>query len=153
NHHHHLSSSAANLLSDPFDKIAKVSDPGFLEKLVLVGLDPTTAILEIGLLGPFLFAFGFLFILIIVMCWYPKLPVEKFLYVIAYASTEPSHCLFRQGSSYHHCVELTSLLLSGLVCLVSLMKSWLAHKVSLFSYLSRFRICNVLNEFRCSLKK
>ncbi|GFQ06123.1 hypothetical protein PHJA_002756300 [Phtheirospermum japonicum] len=23
------------------------------------------------------------------MCWYPKLPVEKFLYVIAYGSTEP----------------------------------------------------------------
>ncbi|GFP98468.1 hypothetical protein PHJA_001990700 [Phtheirospermum japonicum] len=89
NHHHHLSSSAANLPSDPFDKIAKISDPRFLEKLVLVDLDPATAKLAIGLLGPFLSAFGFLFILRIVMSWYPKLPVEKFPYVIAYAPTEP----------------------------------------------------------------
>ncbi|KAK4280083.1 hypothetical protein QN277_011754 [Acacia crassicarpa] len=57
--------------------------------LVLADLDPATAKLAIGFLGPFLSAFGFLFILRIVMSWYPKLPVGKFPYVIAYAPTEP----------------------------------------------------------------
>ncbi|KAL3639535.1 hypothetical protein CASFOL_017442 [Castilleja foliolosa] len=85
-HNHHLSSSAANLSSDHFDKIIKISNLG---NLVLVDLDPATAKLAIGLLGPFLSAFGFLFVLRIVMSWYPKLPVEKFPYVIAYAPTEP----------------------------------------------------------------
>ncbi|CAA2969190.1 protein COFACTOR ASSEMBLY OF COMPLEX C SUBUNIT B CCB3, chloroplastic-like [Olea europaea var. sylvestris] len=59
------------------------------ENLVLMDLDPATAKLAIGVLGPFLSAFGFLFILRIVMSWYPKLPVEKIPYVIAYAPTEP----------------------------------------------------------------
>ncbi|CAA0820886.1 cofactor assembly- complex C (B6F [Striga hermonthica] len=57
--------------------------------LALAELDPATAKLAIGLLGPFLSAFGFLFIVRIVMSWYPKLPVEKFPYAIAYAPTEP----------------------------------------------------------------
>ncbi|KAF7820361.1 protein COFACTOR ASSEMBLY OF COMPLEX C SUBUNIT B CCB3, chloroplastic [Senna tora] len=61
----------------------------FATKLVLADLDPATAKLAIGFLGPFLSAFGFLFILRIVMSWYPKLPVGKFPYVIAYAPTEP----------------------------------------------------------------
>ncbi|KAL7000606.1 hypothetical protein U1Q18_001758 [Sarracenia purpurea var. burkii] len=61
----------------------------FMQRLVLVDLDPATAKLAIGLLGPFLSAFGFLFIIRIVMSWYPKLPVEKFPYVVAYAPTEP----------------------------------------------------------------
>ncbi|CAI9767323.1 unnamed protein product [Fraxinus pennsylvanica] len=61
----------------------------FMKNLVLIDLDPATAKLAIGFLGPFLSAFGFLFILRIVMSWYPKLPVEKFPYVIAYAPTEP----------------------------------------------------------------
>ncbi|KAL2459417.1 protein COFACTOR ASSEMBLY OF COMPLEX C SUBUNIT B CCB3 [Forsythia ovata] len=61
----------------------------FMENLVLMDLDPSTAKLAIGFLGPFLSAFGFLFIVRIVMSWYPKLPVEKFPYVIAYAPTEP----------------------------------------------------------------
>lgn len=55
----------------------------------LADIDPATAKLAIGILGPFLSAFGFLFILRIVMSWYPKLPVGKFPYVIAYAPTEP----------------------------------------------------------------
>ncbi|KAK4427193.1 protein COFACTOR ASSEMBLY OF COMPLEX C SUBUNIT B CCB3, chloroplastic [Sesamum alatum] len=52
-------------------------------------LDPNSVKLVIAFLGPFLSAFGFLFILRIVMSWYPKLPVDKFPYVIAYAPTEP----------------------------------------------------------------
>ncbi|XP_022775174.1 protein COFACTOR ASSEMBLY OF COMPLEX C SUBUNIT B CCB3, chloroplastic-like [Durio zibethinus] len=58
-------------------------------RLLLADLDAATAKLAIGILGPFLSAFAFLFILRIVMSWYPKLPVEKFPYVIAYAPTEP----------------------------------------------------------------
>ncbi|MED6122328.1 Protein COFACTOR ASSEMBLY OF COMPLEX C SUBUNIT B ccb3, chloroplastic [Stylosanthes scabra] len=61
----------------------------FMMRLVLADLDPATAKIAIGFLGPFLSAFGFLFILRIVMSWYPKLPVGKFPYVIAYAPTEP----------------------------------------------------------------
>ncbi|KAK6249827.1 hypothetical protein SCA6_003832 [Theobroma cacao] len=58
-------------------------------RLLLADLDPATAKLAISILGPFLSAFAFLFILRIVMSWYPKLPLEKFPYVIAYAPTEP----------------------------------------------------------------
>ncbi|XP_061345201.1 protein COFACTOR ASSEMBLY OF COMPLEX C SUBUNIT B CCB3, chloroplastic [Gastrolobium bilobum] len=61
----------------------------FMTRLVAADLDPGTAKLAIGFLGPFLSVFGFLFILRIVMSWYPKLPVGKFPYVIAYAPTEP----------------------------------------------------------------
>ncbi|XP_020231702.1 protein COFACTOR ASSEMBLY OF COMPLEX C SUBUNIT B CCB3, chloroplastic [Cajanus cajan] len=61
----------------------------FVTRLSLADLDPATAKLAIGFLGPFLSVFGFLFILRIVMSWYPKLPVGKFPYVIAYAPTEP----------------------------------------------------------------
>nr|DAD32648.1 TPA_asm: hypothetical protein HUJ06_011499 [Nelumbo nucifera] len=57
--------------------------------MVLADLDPSSAKLLIGILGPILPAFSFLFILRIVMSWYPKLPVGKFPYVIAYAPTEP----------------------------------------------------------------
>lgn len=57
--------------------------------LLLLDLDPATAKLAISFTGPFLSAFGFLFIVRIVMSWYPKLPVGKFPYVIAYAPTEP----------------------------------------------------------------
>lgn len=61
----------------------------FMTGLMLADIDPATAKLAIGFLGPFLSAFGFLFIVRIVMSWYPKLPVGKFPYVIAYAPTEP----------------------------------------------------------------
>ncbi|CAN4123802.1 unnamed protein product [Withania somnifera] len=60
-----------------------------VQRLMLLDLDPATAKLAISILGPFLSAFAFLFILRIVMSWYPKLPVGKFPYVIAYAPTEP----------------------------------------------------------------
>ena len=57
--------------------------------LLLTGLDPATAKAVIPFIGPFLSAFSFLFILRIVMSWYPKLPLGKFPYVLAYAPTEP----------------------------------------------------------------
>lgn len=53
----------------------------------MLDLDPLR--LGIAFLGPFLSAFGFLFILRIVMSWYPNLPVHRFPYVVAYAPTEP----------------------------------------------------------------
>lgn len=61
----------------------------FMHKLVVAELDPATAKLAIGFLGPFLSLFSFLFIARIVMSWYPKIPVGKFPYVLAYAPTEP----------------------------------------------------------------
>ncbi|KAL5721427.1 hypothetical protein ACHQM5_005077 [Ranunculus cassubicifolius] len=57
--------------------------------LALADLDPETAKLAIGILSPVFSAFSFLFIVRIVMSWYPKLPVGKFPYVLAYAPTEP----------------------------------------------------------------
>ncbi|KAJ4843213.1 Protein COFACTOR ASSEMBLY OF COMPLEX C SUBUNIT B ccb3, chloroplastic [Turnera subulata] len=60
-----------------------------IQGLMLADLDPATAKIAIGFLGPFLSAFAFLFVLRIVMSWYPRLPVGKFPYVIAYAPTEP----------------------------------------------------------------
>ncbi|KAM5566440.1 protein COFACTOR ASSEMBLY OF COMPLEX C SUBUNIT B CCB3, chloroplastic [Rosa sericea] len=61
----------------------------FMHKLVVADLDPATAKLAIAFLGPFLALFSFLFIVRIVMSWYPKIPVGKFPYVLAYAPTEP----------------------------------------------------------------
>ncbi|XP_057461160.1 protein COFACTOR ASSEMBLY OF COMPLEX C SUBUNIT B CCB3, chloroplastic-like [Actinidia eriantha] len=61
----------------------------FMQSLVPLDLDLATAQLVIRFLGPFLSALGFLFIVRIVISWYPKLPVEKFPYVMAYAPTEP----------------------------------------------------------------
>ncbi|KAL9229924.1 hypothetical protein vseg_005337 [Gypsophila vaccaria] len=59
------------------------------QTMVLLDLDPATAKLVIPFIGPFLSAFSFLFVLRIVMSWYPKLPVGKFPFVLAYAPTEP----------------------------------------------------------------
>ncbi|XP_061989520.1 protein COFACTOR ASSEMBLY OF COMPLEX C SUBUNIT B CCB3, chloroplastic-like [Rosa rugosa] len=61
----------------------------FMPKLVVADLDPATAKLAIAFLGPFLALFSFLFVVRIVMSWYPKIPVGKFPYVLAYAPTEP----------------------------------------------------------------
>ncbi|CAK9216247.1 unnamed protein product [Sphagnum troendelagicum] len=55
----------------------------------LADLDPDTAKLAIGILGPLFASFNLLFIVRIVMSWYPQLPVGKFPFVIAYAPTEP----------------------------------------------------------------
>ncbi|XP_050210016.1 protein COFACTOR ASSEMBLY OF COMPLEX C SUBUNIT B CCB3, chloroplastic [Mercurialis annua] len=64
-------------------------EANLIPSLMLADIDPATAKLAISFLGPFLSAFGFLFIVRIVMSWYPKIPVGKFPYVIAYAPTEP----------------------------------------------------------------
>ncbi|XP_026664495.2 LOW QUALITY PROTEIN: protein COFACTOR ASSEMBLY OF COMPLEX C SUBUNIT B CCB3, chloroplastic [Phoenix dactylifera] len=61
----------------------------YSQALVVADLDPSTVKLAIGITGPFFSAFGFLFVLRIVMSWYPKLPVGKFPYVIGIAPTEP----------------------------------------------------------------
>ncbi|XP_019076971.1 uncharacterized protein LOC100244373 isoform X2 [Vitis vinifera] len=79
-------------LTPPHANIAEDAyGSGFMHSLDLaeLELDPATAKLAIGFLGPFLSAFAFLFVIRIVMSWYPKLPVGKFPYVIAYAPTEP----------------------------------------------------------------
>ncbi|XP_048428795.1 LOW QUALITY PROTEIN: protein COFACTOR ASSEMBLY OF COMPLEX C SUBUNIT B CCB3, chloroplastic-like [Pyrus x bretschneideri] len=95
-------SPTALLSLKPFDDIDAVSnifriDPpstphnvsNLMHNLVVADLDPATAKLAIGFLGPFFSLFSFLFIIRIVMSWYPKLPVGKFPYVVAYAPTEP----------------------------------------------------------------
>jgi len=71
--------------------IPKTSDAtsNLIQRLMLADLDPAAAKSAVGILGPFLSAFSFLFILRIVMSWYPKLPVGKFPYVLVYAPTEP----------------------------------------------------------------
>ncbi|EYU42515.1 hypothetical protein ABFS82_09G027400 [Erythranthe guttata] len=82
--------SSASSINAPLDAItATIPQSKLLENLVLADLDPATAKVAIGLLGPFLSGFGFLFIARIVMSWYPKLPLEEFPYVLAYAPTEP----------------------------------------------------------------
>lgn len=55
----------------------------------LADLDPSVAKLLITILGPLFAVSTFLFIIRIVMSWYPQLPATKFPYVIAYAPTEP----------------------------------------------------------------
>ncbi|KHG12254.1 putative ycf19 [Gossypium arboreum] len=82
---------------------------------LLADLDPATAKLAIGILGPFLSAFAFLFILRIVMSWYPKLPVEKFPYVIAYAPTEPFLTATRKVIPPLGGVDVTPVVWFGLV--------------------------------------
>ena len=92
----------ASLSLEPFDahtvvEVLKIDPPGtsshavldFVQRLVVADLDPASAKIAIAFLGPFLSIFGFLFIVRIVMSWYPKLPVGKFPFVIAYAPTEP----------------------------------------------------------------
>lgn len=79
------------LMDGVVDRVGK-DHPNTIEggwTLIVAELDPATAKVAIGILGPFLSAFAFLFILRIIMSWYPKLPVGKFPYVIAYAPTEP----------------------------------------------------------------
>jgi len=77
--------------SDTFDisQSLHTAAVSYAQDLMIADLDPATAKTAIGILGPLLSAFGFLFILRIVMSWYPKLPVGKFPYVVAYAPTEP----------------------------------------------------------------
>lgn len=90
-----------------------------LRNISLADLDPGTAKLAIGILGPALSAFGFLFIVRIVMSWYPKLPVEKFPYVLAYAPTEPILVQTRKVIPPLAGVDVTPVVWFGLVSFLS----------------------------------
>lgn len=90
-----------------------------LHNMHLADLDPGTAKLAIGILGPALSAFGFLFILRIIMSWYPKLPVDKFPYVLAYAPTEPILVQTRKVIPPLAGVDVTPVVWFGLVSFLS----------------------------------
>ncbi|CAL8995352.1 unnamed protein product, partial [Prunus brigantina] len=90
------SGEPSHIITDAVSSILGIGMPdtshtlsNLMHKLVLADLDPATAKLAIGFLGPFFSLFSFLFIIRIVMSWYPKIPVGKFPYVVAYAPTEP----------------------------------------------------------------
>uniref|UniRef100_A0A0A9GL15 YGGT family protein n=1 Tax=Arundo donax TaxID=35708 RepID=A0A0A9GL15_ARUDO len=82
---------------------------------VLGDLDPATAKTVAGVAGPALSAFGFLFILRIVMSWYPRLPVTEFPYVLAYAPTEPFLAVTRKVIPPLGGVDVTPVVWFGLV--------------------------------------
>ncbi|KAJ0255047.1 Protein COFACTOR ASSEMBLY OF COMPLEX C SUBUNIT B CCB3 [Hirschfeldia incana] len=98
---------------------SKPISEAFLHSISLADLDPGTAKLAIGILGPALSAFGFLFILRIVMSWYPKLPVDKFPYVLAYAPTEPILVQTRKVIPPLAGVDVTPVVWFGLVSFLS----------------------------------
>lgn len=83
--------------------------------MVVGDLDPATAKVAIGVMGPALSAFGFLFILRIIMSWYPKLPVTEFPYVVAYAPTEPFLAVTRKVIPPLGGVDVTPVVWFGLV--------------------------------------
>lgn len=87
----------------------------YIHGLIIADIDPATAKLAITITGPFLSAFGFLFILRIVMSWYPKLPVKKFPYVVAYAPTEPFLSITRKVIPPLGGVDVTPVVWFGLV--------------------------------------
>ncbi|XP_047053725.1 protein COFACTOR ASSEMBLY OF COMPLEX C SUBUNIT B CCB3, chloroplastic [Lolium rigidum] len=82
-------------------------------------LDPATAKVVIGVAGPALSALGFLFIARIVMSWYPRLPVTKFPYVLAYAPTEPILAATRKVIPPLGGVDVTPVVWFGLVSFLS----------------------------------
>ncbi|GAB2233578.1 hypothetical protein Droror1_Dr00002804 [Drosera rotundifolia] len=86
---------------------------------LLADLDPATAKLAIPFIGPFLSAFGFLFVMRIVMSWYPKLPVGEFPYVLAYAPTEPLLAPTRKVIPPVGGVDVTPVVWFGLVSFLS----------------------------------
>lgn len=81
--------TSMNDLASHIPQSLSVAASGYMPYLLIADIDPATAKTAIGIMGPFLSGFGFLFIVRIVMSWYPKLPVGKFPYVVAYAPTEP----------------------------------------------------------------
>lgn len=86
---------------------------------VLGELDPATAKVVIGVAGPALSALGFLFVARIVMSWYPRLPVTKFPYVVAYAPTEPILAVTRKVIPPLGGVDVTPVVWFGLVSFLS----------------------------------
>ncbi|XP_020579569.1 protein COFACTOR ASSEMBLY OF COMPLEX C SUBUNIT B CCB3, chloroplastic isoform X2 [Phalaenopsis equestris] len=85
------------------------------ESLMVADVDPQTAKLLIEITNTFLSSFGLLFVLRIVMSWYPKLPVGKLPYVIAYAPTEPFLVLTRKVIPPLGGVDVTPVVWFGLV--------------------------------------
>eukprot|EP00270_Netrium_digitus_P021141 TRINITY_DN891_c0_g1_i1.p1 TRINITY_DN891_c0_g1~~TRINITY_DN891_c0_g1_i1.p1 ORF type:complete len:219 (-),score=25.61 TRINITY_DN891_c0_g1_i1:259-915(-) len=69
------------------------STDGFTEVvaplLQLAEISPQQALVAASLLGPFLSVLNLLFIVRIVMSWYPQLPANEFPYILAVAPTEP----------------------------------------------------------------
>eukprot|EP00475_Leptophrys_vorax_P041533 TRINITY_DN78301_c0_g1_i1.p1 TRINITY_DN78301_c0_g1~~TRINITY_DN78301_c0_g1_i1.p1 ORF type:complete len:230 (+),score=26.04 TRINITY_DN78301_c0_g1_i1:393-1082(+) len=57
--------------------------------LVVAEISPEAASAVGAVLGPLFAGFNFLFIIRIVMSWYPQLPVTEMPYVLVYAPTEP----------------------------------------------------------------
>lgn len=93
---------------------------GVCRAVAVVGeLDPATAKAAIGVAGPALSAFGFLFIARIVMSWYPRLPVREFPYVVAYAPTEPLLAVTRKVIPPLGGVDVTPVVWFGLVSFAS----------------------------------
>uniref|UniRef100_A0A0E0CDD7 CCB3 n=1 Tax=Oryza meridionalis TaxID=40149 RepID=A0A0E0CDD7_9ORYZ len=93
---------------------------GVWRAVAVVGeLDPATAKAAIGVAGPALSAFGFLFIARIVMSWYPRLPVREFPYVVAYAPTEPLLAVTRKVIPPLGGVDVTPVVWFGLVSFAS----------------------------------
>lgn len=68
---------------------AMAVESGEILRLSAAEIDPSTAKLAITILGPLFAAFNLMFIIRIVMSWYPQIPVGKFPFSIAYAPTEP----------------------------------------------------------------
>lgn len=108
-----MTTSAESLYVNEVSHSNDVSE--LMRNLVLADLDPATAKLTITFMGPFLSAFAFLFIVRIVMSWYPKLPVGKFPYVLAYAPTEPILSLTRKVIPPLGGVDVTPVVWFGLV--------------------------------------
>lgn len=79
-----LDENVTSVNSSNFAAVAAI-----VQGLPLAELNPDTAQLLIYILGPVFASLNLLFILRIVMSWYPALPVGKFPFVIAYAPTEP----------------------------------------------------------------
>ncbi|KAL6853353.1 hypothetical protein ACP4OV_019382 [Aristida adscensionis] len=91
-----------------------------LQAMAVVGdIDPATARAAAGVAGPALSALGFLFIVRIVMSWYPRLPVREFPYVVAYAPTEPFLALARRIIPPLGGVDVTPVVWFGLVSFLS----------------------------------
>lgn len=73
----------------PQEALAAAMESGEMFRVSAAEIDPGTAKLAITILGPLFAAFNLMFIVRVVMSWYPQLPVGKFPFSIAYAPTEP----------------------------------------------------------------
>eukprot|EP00850_Spirogloea_muscicola_P003293 SM000013S26462 [mRNA] locus=s13:541243:542774:+ [translate_table: standard] len=84
------SAALASEASRPLTEGLWLSTAAATGSLFLLGdLDPGSAKVISSLLGPIIAGLNFLFIVRIVMSWYPSLPVNKLPYSVAYVPTEP----------------------------------------------------------------